>query len=73
MIAFKHDIELNIVDDFDEATETILENHMETFPAEEPVDAEIVSEDGQYVDLQFGGGGGVSFSVERASFDILPD
>lgn len=46
---------------------------METFPAEEPVDAEIVSEDGQYVDLQFGGGGGVSFSVERASFDILPD
>lgn len=69
MIAFKSEITLHIVEDFDEATDTIRETSVETFKPGEPVDAEICSEDGNFVDLQFGGGGGVAFGVPREWFD----
>lgn len=71
MITFKQDTELEIVDKFNEETDNIEENHNETFKAGEEVDADIVSENGQYVDLQFGGGGGVAFGVQRESFNVL--
>ena len=74
MITFKKDTELFIVDRYDEATDTIAESHDEVFKAGEPVDADIIGpvENGNpYVNLQFGDGG-VSYSVLRECFDVLP-
>jgi hypothetical protein len=71
MITFNTDTELEIVDKFNEETDNIDENHNETFKAGEPVDADIVSEDGEYVDLQFGGGGGIAFGVQRSCFTVV--
>ena len=77
MIKFIKDTTLTIVESFNEATDQIEEQTEETFKAGEPVDADIVSldnPDSPYVDLQFGGGGGVAFGVPRSSFiTILSD
>jgi len=75
MIQFLQETTLTIVEGFDEATDTITEQFTETFQPSEPVDADIVSEklDSPYVDLQFGGGGGVAFGVTRSWFKIVPD
>jgi exosome complex RNA-binding protein Csl4 len=70
MITFKQDTELEIVESFDEAHDTIAEKSNETFKAGELVDAEIVSRDGEYVDLQFGGGGGLALGVQRSCFVV---
>ena len=71
MIAFKNDCELFIVDQYDEATDTIVENRIELFKAGEPVDAEIVAEEGHFVQLKFGNGS-QAFTVQRECFDVLP-
>ena len=71
MITFKEDITLTIVDGFDEETDNITSEATETFKAGEKVDAEICSENGNYVDLQFGEGGGVAFGVQRSSFEVI--
>lgn len=74
MIAFKSDTELEIVDSYNEATDNIDECHNEVFKAGEPVDADIVDDDGSgYVTLQFGGGGGIALTVQKECFTILPD
>lgn len=70
MIKFHKNIELTIVEGFDEETDNITDESVETFKAGELVDADIVSEDGKYVNLQFGGGGGVAFGVLRSCFDV---
>jgi hypothetical protein len=70
MITFKNDIQLTIVTGFDEKADNITDEQTETFKAGEPVDAEIVSEDGDYVDLQFASEGGVAFGVQRSCFDV---
>ncbi len=72
MIAFKQDTELEVVISFDEKHDTIAEQAQETFKAGEPVDAEIISENGDYVDLEYGDGT-VSVGVLRSSFDVLPE
>jgi hypothetical protein len=72
MIKFNQEITLTIVENFNEAEDRIEEQTEETFKAGEPVDADIVSLDGEYVDLQFGGGGGVAFGVPRSSFEEIP-
>ena len=54
MITFKKDTELEIVDSFNEETDNIDESHKKTFKAGELIDAEIVSERGEYVDIYFG-------------------
>lgn len=70
MIAFKTDIQLPVVENFDEVTEKVVES-MEVFKAGELVDAEIVNDPtDEFVDIQYGDGG-VSFSVQRDSFEIL--
>jgi len=70
MIKFKEDTELNVVTGFDEETDNITEDGMEIFRAGEPVDAEITSEDGEYVDLQFGDGS-VANGVQCSCFEIV--
>jgi hypothetical protein len=73
MIAFKKDIELTVVTEFDEATDNITGEEKDIFKAGEPVDADILDRGDNtenYVDLQFGDGS-MAFGVERSSFDIL--
>jgi hypothetical protein len=70
MIAFKQDTQLEVVISFDEKHDTIAEQAQETFKAGEPVDAEIISENGEFVDLQYGDGT-VSIGVQRDSFDVI--
>lgn len=70
MITFKQDTESEIVESFDEKHDTITEQSTETFKAGGLVDAEIVSCDGKYVDLQFGGGGGLALGVQRSCFTV---
>jgi hypothetical protein len=75
MIKFLQEITLTIVESYDEAKDEITEQSEETFKAGQLVDADIVSEklDSPYVDLQFGGGGGVAFGVPRHTFEVIPD
>jgi len=74
MITFKSDTELEVVTNFDEATDTITGMETETFKAGEKVDAEIIDdrdEKGElFVDLQFGDGS-VAYGVQRACFDVI--
>ena len=76
MIAFKTDIQLPVVEDFDEVTEKVVESQ-EVFKAGELVDGEIVGTEilpdgttSPLVDIQFGDGG-VAFGVQRESFEVL--
>ena len=73
MIKFHKNTELTIVEGFDEETDNITDESVETFKKDELVDADIVSKDGEYVDLQFGGSGGVAFGILRSCFDIVDD
>jgi hypothetical protein len=70
MITFKEDTELTIVESFDEEHDRITETSTEIFRAGQLVDAEIVSRDGDYVDLQFGSGGGLALGVQRSCFVV---
>ena len=72
MIRFKKDTELEIVESFDEEHDTIAEQSTETFKAGEPVDADIVDQDGEWVNLQFGSGGGLALGVQRSCFEVIP-
>ena len=72
MIRFLQETSLTIVESFNEAEDRIEEQTTETFKAGELVDADIVSLNGEYVDLQFGYGGGVAFRVPRNSFEEIP-
>ena len=71
MISFKKDTELFIVDRFDEATDTIAESHTEVFRKGEKVNAEIIAEENDYVQLEFDNGS-QAFTVLRDCFDVLP-
>jgi hypothetical protein len=73
MIKFKSNTELNLVTDFDEKTDTVVDKGFETFLVGEPVDAEIFNDDGsQFVDLQFADGS-VALSVQRDWFEVIPE
>jgi exosome complex RNA-binding protein Csl4 len=71
MIKFKEHISMVVVDEYDDATDNIVSETVENFKPGDVVDAEIVSEDGNYVDLQFGVGGGVAFGVLKSLFEIV--
>jgi hypothetical protein len=77
MIAFKQDTEITVINEFDEATDNIVDESKELFKAGELVDGEVISTeilpDGKvsdYVDIQFGDGG-LAMGVLRSSFDVL--
>ena len=74
MIKFKKDTTLAIVTDFDEATDNILGEEIETFKAGEPVDAEIIDEikekTERFTTLQFGDGS-VALGVDRKCFTVV--
>jgi hypothetical protein len=70
MIKFHQDTTLYIVEAFDEKADQVSEDSTETFKAGELVDVEIVSENADYCDLQFGDGA-VTFAVPRSSFEIV--
>lgn len=71
MITFHQDTELFVIDEYDFVNDNITESHTEVFKAGNLVDAEIVSEDGIYVQLEFGNGS-QAFTVSRDCFDVLP-
>jgi len=77
MISFKQDTEIIVINDFDEATDNIVDESKEIFRAGELVAGEIVGTeilpDGKtsdFVDLQFGNGG-FAMGVLRSSFNII--
>jgi hypothetical protein len=70
MIIFNKNIELNIITDFNEADDNIEGEEIILFPAGEPIDAEIISTDGDYVDLEFHNG--VALGVKRDAFNVIP-
>jgi hypothetical protein len=70
MIRFHNTTVLYVVNQFDEATDTVIEDCQETFKAGELVSAEIVSENADYCELQFGDGG-CSYNVPRGSFEVI--
>jgi hypothetical protein len=70
MITFKNDTELTIITEFDEENDNIAGEETELFKAGEPVDAYIISNGGEYVDLEFGSGG-VALTVQRDCFTII--
>lgn len=69
MIAFNQDTTLEIVESYNEELDRV-ETCQEFFKADEKVDADIISEDGELVDLQFGDGA-VALSVERDLFRLI--
>lgn len=71
MIRFKYDIELEIVESFDEFNDTITELGTEVFKADQLVDADVVSEDGDYVDIQFAGSGGLALGIKKDLFWVV--
>lgn len=70
MIKFKQDTTLTVVSGFDEETDNITEESEDTFKKGEAVDADIVDDDGPFVDLQFGDGS-VCYGVQRESFEVI--
>jgi hypothetical protein len=74
MIKFKFDTELEIVESFDEANDTIAAQGTEVFKAGELFDAEIVNSYGvgqtEFVDLQFPDGS-MALTVQRDSFEVV--
>ena len=72
MIAFKQQITLTVIEEFNETHDEIVAESQETFQANERVDADIIDEDGPFVTLEFGNGG-ITLTVERESFNILSE
>jgi hypothetical protein len=70
MIKFKQDIRLEVIEGFDERTDMIIDKVEESFKAGEKVDAEIYSEHGNYVDLQYGDGS-ITLGVPKDSFEVI--
>jgi exosome complex RNA-binding protein Csl4 len=73
MIRFHQVTTLVIVESYDEASDRIIEQVEKMFKPGMLIDADIVSEENERVELQFGHGGGVAFNVPRTCFDVIPD
>jgi len=70
MIKFFADTTLYIVEEFDEKADKVIKDCHETFKAGELVQADIVSENASYADLQFGDGS-MTYHVLRSLFEIV--
>ena len=70
MIRFRSDTTLQVVTEFDEETDNIVDEVEEHFKAGEKAEADIFSEDGEYADLQFGDGS-VAVGVNKDCFEVI--
>lgn len=71
MIKFKQDTTLQVIENFDEDTDTITSQVEETFKKGELVDADIyyTEKEGECCDIQYGDGS-ISLMVKRNSFEV---
>jgi len=69
MIKFKNPTEITIVTGFDEENDNITEEQTVVFSPNDEIFADIISKDGEYVDLEFKDG--VAFGVLRDCFDEI--
>lgn len=70
MIKFKTDCVLNIVENFDEESDVITEESQETFKIGEEIDVDIISDNGNNIDIQFGDGS-VAFGIDKSFVEII--
>lgn len=68
LIRWKHDVELNVIKNFDEETETADENS-EMFKQNTSSNIDIVEDKGEFVDIQFGDGS-MAFNVSKRMFTV---
>lgn len=71
MITFKNKTSVQVIENFDESTDTA-ETVEQIFEAGELVDAEITSEENGVCELQYGDGS-ISQGIRRELFNIVPD
>lgn len=69
MISFKKNTELQVAISFDKKHDRIAEQSVEIFKKGQLVDADIIDENGEYADIQYGDGT-VSLGVLRSSFVV---
>ena len=69
-IRFNRDVELQVIEGFDEETDEVTDAFIEKFPKGEVHDVDIVDEEGDICTLQFGDGS-CSYCVKTAWFEIL--
>lgn len=68
LIRWKHDVELNVIKNFDEETETADENS-EMFKQNTSSNIDIVEDKEEFVDIQFGDGS-MAFNVSKRMFTV---
>lgn len=70
MIKFKTDCILNVVENFDEDADVITEEFQETFKINEEIDVDIISDNGNSIDIQFGDGS-VALGIDKSFIEII--
>jgi prepilin-type processing-associated H-X9-DG protein len=70
MIRFLKETTLQVIEGFDEATDSITEEAEETFKNGEKADGDIFNEHGNYADIQFGDGS-VAYNVPKDRFEVI--
>ena len=69
MIKFKHEVQLEVVETFNEVTEA-METFQEVFGKDETVAADVVSDTADRSDIQFGDGS-VAHGVPNEYFEVV--
>lgn len=72
MIKFHNTVTLEVIESFDEAEDSVDGNVLETFAANEPVQASIIDEQNGMCQLEFGDGS-QAFCVPRNSFEVISE
>lgn len=74
MIKFNTNVELEVIENFDEKNDRILDSSMEVFRAGQVVDADLLNEDfhkgDEYVDIQFSNGN-LALGVDKTLFEVI--
>ena len=69
-IKFNQDVELQVIEGFDDEADEVTDACMEMFRKDEVHDVDIVDEEDEICTLQFGDGS-CSYCVQKAWFEIL--
>ena len=73
IIKFTKDVELTVIDEFDEASDNIVSESQEVFTEGEEVDVDILETDTDgFVDLQFGDGS-LAMGVNESLFEVISE